>query len=342
MIANACGRALRLLPCLLWLLCVCGTARAAEAELPPRTVMVNAPPSDALLAQAALRASAELRAAGFQVQRGECADTVDVPCGQPVAAGGATVAVLVLQRSGETVTIDVRLARAGSDDPIALRRDLRSTTPTSLEPAAIGVCASELVHASLTASVRPPSPSLLLVSPFLEAGAAGLVSVGMGYGVGVRAGLLLGPAWALSLRAVAVTSTPIQSSTTPPLFTIPVAGREFEVIPQLAVSRRWRQDARLQPELSVGAGVHYLRTTGEVKTARAWTPFVAGGAGLGWKLANGWTLHADLQALFLQDFLDVVFTDPNRPVSFPNENSGAGARSWSVLPMLNLAIEPAL
>lgn len=314
---------LRVLFCALSLLGALGSVPAAHAAPSGPLVMVNAPASDVLLAQAALRTSAELHAAGFRVQRGDCLAAQDVTCGRPGPPGALSVAAVGLRRSGEGVVIDVHLVRAGAQDSIALQRELRPTRAGGLQPGVIAVCAAELVHASLTPSAGQFSREPVTTRPFVDVGPIGMVSVAPAYGVGVRAGVVRGGTWALSLHAMAATSTILEETGV------------SEIISQVAVSRRWRSGARLQPQLSMGAGAHHLSSSDEVRVVRAWTPFLALGAGLAFNLNDTWTLRAELQTLILTDALQIEIARSSSPPS------AEYASSWPVLPVLSLAIEAA-
>jgi hypothetical protein len=249
-------------------------AAGRGASAADRVTVVRAIDAGPPVTEVATRAWAELNAGGVEARLVACAsDAVDCPA-EAAGRRELTLAVISVWQAGETVTrVDVSVPGRG----IASSRRTVSFAERAAEAKVIAIRAVELVHAALlddaeeTAApaapaapaaedvevpgvrARPPPPP---PGPFRASAALGtLRSLGgltPGYGVVLRGERTGKRGFGVSILA---TSPMIGASNPSDVYGSVATYQEMIAVQGI---QRFRQDARVQPYLSAGAGLYLI------------------------------------------------------------------------------------
>jgi hypothetical protein len=269
----------------------------------PVTVVVEEPRTPALVT-ATGRVAAELTAAGYRLSS-DCAPALHEGCRQAWPEGAPALAAVGFAWATDGLAIEARVARA---DRRTVRLEALVAGVPAPEPSVVAVRTAELVRAGVLAVMRESPPVLAATAPsprespgvFVSLGPGLIQSVsGLGSAVGpsLRAGIGRGHALA-ALWVVAPAWSPA----------LDTAEGKAELRSYLfggELGARWRLQ-RLRPALAAGGGLYHLRVRGRdvepltPSTRTLWTPFLAGGAGLGLALSPRWAVRADLRAAFVR------------------------------------------
>jgi hypothetical protein len=324
-----------------WWLVVAATLMAAatpaEAAQPAHVSVVRAEGADSIIQEITNRTRAELTAAGLDAAIVDCS-AGDAGCGDaaPVAAGGGARAVVTTARDGQDTVTEVKVAAPAQASPLVLRLTVGVESADYDDPATLAVRAAELVRSALLqaeAPAPPPPPpphssseeiSYDFEQPRQQAQAAS----GSGWFVGAAAAMLgaiggFSPGFGPALRGgYAGTRWPALAVgvwLAAPVWSADLSFRDGHVILRqevaaLQASWRFRAGSRLQPRLSLGAGIYHLTALVVAvpgspflgNDASVWEPMVSTGGGAAFMVTRRMAFFVEVQAIFVRMAPDLV------------------------------------
>jgi hypothetical protein len=312
-----------------WLL-LAVVPRSSTAR-PAHVNVIRSEGADAIILEITNRTRAELIAAGIDAAIVDCPRAVDCRDEDAWAVmppGDGQRAVVTTERDGDRTVTEVKVATLAPAEPLVLRLAVGADSADHDDPPTLAVRAAELVRSALlqasvpapaTATAPASAPAAITYDFELPRRETAVVG-GVGWFAGVGGAILdsrdgLGTAYGLVLRG-GYSGLRWPGLTLAVVVAAPSLAAELHfddgkvvVRQELAAAQvglRFRTWARLQPRVSLGAGAYHVVArgiaepqTGYVGTSSAlWTAMVTAGGGAAFVLTDGFTVFADVQAVF--------------------------------------------